>query len=55
MTNGIPIAYRKYNIDGSRFTAPYNACDFNISTGLNLIFGAKGFKDKPMVNTYSEF
>lgn len=55
MTNGIPIAYRKYNIDGSRFTAPYNVCDFNISTGLNLIFGAKGFKDKPMVNTYSEF
>lgn len=55
MTNGIPIAYRKYNIDGNHFTAPYNVCDFNISTGLNLIFGAKGFKDKPMVNTYSEF
>lgn len=55
MTNGLPVAYRKYNIDGDKVFAPNNVCDFNISTGLNLIFGAKGFKDKPMINTYSEF
>ena len=55
MTNGLPIAYRRYNIDGSKIFAPNNVCDVNISTGLNLIFGAKGYKDKPMVNTYSEF
>lgn len=55
MTNGIPIAYRKYNIDDNSFIASNNVCDFNISTGLNIIFGAKGFKDKPMINTYSEF
>lgn len=55
MTNGLPIAYRKYNIDGNKIFAPNNVCDVNISTGLNLIFGAKGYKDKPMVSTYSDF
>ena len=55
MTNGLPIAYRKLTIDGDKLFVPYNVCDLSISTGLNFVFGAKGFRDKSMVNTESGF
>lgn len=55
MTNGLPIAYRKLSVDGDKLFVPYNVCDLSISTGLNLVFGSKGFKDKSMINTESEF
>ena len=54
MTNGIPIAYRRLKIDGSTTFAPYNVCDLTISTGFNIILGAKGFNDKAM-NSTSKF
>ena len=53
MTNGLPIAYRRLNIDGDKIPVPYNVCDLTISTGLNIILGAKGFKDKTMTNQSS--
>ena len=50
MTNGIPVAYRRLTVDGSKMPVPYNICDFTVSTGLNIVLGAKGFKDKAMSN-----
>ncbi len=52
----IPTTYRYYQIEGqSKFMGPYDFQNFNLMLGLNLIFGANGFQNKPMVDAYSEF
>ena len=48
MTNGIPVAFRRLTIDGSKMLVPYNVCDLSVSTGFNIIIGSKGYKDKTM-------
>lgn len=55
MTDYVPVAYRKVNIEGDGTVLPNNTGDVNVSVGLNLIFGAKGYRDKPMINAYSDF
>jgi hypothetical protein len=55
MTDYVPVAYRKVNIEGDGTVLPNNTGDVNISVGLNLIFGAKGYRDRPMINAYSDF
>lgn len=56
MTDYVPVAFRNVKIesDDSIFL-PNNTGDFNIALGLNLIFGAKGYRDRPMINAYSDF
>lgn len=55
MVDYAPYRYNKYNIDGNKFTAPRNMTNLTISAGLNIIFGPHGFRDKPMINAYSNF
>lgn len=59
----LPYAYRTLTIvnseDGGEpqeipFT-PTKVDNFNIMFGLNLIFGANGYRDEPMIDAYSEF
>lgn len=51
MANGLPIFYRHLTIDETRTVVPYNLCDLGISTGFNIIIGAKG----PKVKSLSKF
>ena len=46
MMNGLPITYRHLTIEGDKTLIPYNLCDLGISTGFNVIVGAKGPKVK---------
>ncbi len=34
---------------------PTDISNINIMFGINLVFGANGYKDKPMIDTYKEF
>jgi len=51
----IPIKYNNYWVDGQKYPGPANSVNFNVMFGFNLIFGAKGFTDKPKIDSYSEF
>ena len=51
MANGLPIFYRHITIDGEKTIVPYNLCDLGISTGFNIIIGAKG----PKIKSLSKF
>jgi len=56
MLDNIPIVYTNYVIDDNeRIPAPYDLRSFNFMIGFNLIFGAKGFQDRPKIDAYSEF
>lgn len=49
MIDGIPLAQRRLTFEGDRITIPYNLCDLSVSTGFNIIIGAKG--PKPNFNS----
>lgn len=57
----IPYSYRYYTIDvdGEKILdnqiAPSRFNNFNVVLGLNIIIGANGFKNNPMIDEYSEF
>ncbi len=51
----LPVTFTRYNVDGKTTFAPYELRSFNVMVGLNFVFGAKGFVDKPKVDVYSEF
>jgi hypothetical protein len=59
----LPYAYRTLIIvnteeDGEPTELPYTPTkvdNFNIMFGFNLIFGANGYRDEPMIDAYSEF
>jgi len=62
MLDHIPIVYANYNIyedsediDPEKIPLPYDLRSFNVMVGLNLIFGAHGYKDSPKIDAYSEF
>lgn len=55
LTDYVPITYRKIKSDDDSVVLPDNTADFNLAIGLNLIFGAKGYHNKPMINAYSDF
>ena len=42
MIDGIPFVSRRLTIEGDKITIPYNLCDMSVSTGFNIIIGAKG-------------
>lgn len=44
-----PAKYNVYHtVDDDEISAPNNISALNVSVGLNLVFGSKGFKDRPM-------
>ncbi len=45
----IPLYYRNYKIDGNDIPIFGDMKSTSVMFGLNLVFGAKGFKDKPML------
>ena len=51
----IPFRYNKYNIQDESFTLPRNMTNFNVSFGLNVLLGPHGYRDKPMINAYTDF
>ncbi len=53
MLDYIPAKYNNYTIDGDDYPIPHNISNFNVSLGMNLIFGTKGYKDKPMIRSNS--
>jgi len=55
LTDYVPITFRKVKSGDSNTLLPNNTGDFNLAFGFNLIFGAKGYRDKPMINAYSDF
>jgi len=46
----IPLHYSNIIDSGNKYPVPTRMKDFNIMTGLNLVFGSKGFRDKPMLS-----
>ena len=42
--DGLPLVQRRLTIEGDQTIIPYNLCDFGVSTGFNVIIGAKGPK-----------
>ena len=54
MTDYIPAKYNVYKTtDGDEIPAPHNISNVNVSVGLNLLFGSKGYRDRPMTQTSS--
>lgn len=59
----LPYAYRTLliesnNSNGNPQEIPFTPTrleNFNLMFGLNLVFGANGFRDKPMIDAYNEF
>ncbi|MBI9068085.1 MAG: hypothetical protein JEZ09_12385 [Salinivirgaceae bacterium] len=51
----IPTSYRNYIVDSEKYPGPTSFESFNIMWGLNIMLGANGFKDTPMIDAYSEF
>lgn len=53
----MPITYREYQFenDNSSIIGPVGLENFNFMVGLNLIFGSKGWKDKPMHKVEPKF
>ncbi len=67
----LPYAYRNYTIEDTtendieddsstdkktrRTFTPASFDNFNVMFGLNILFGAKGFRDEPMIETNSGF
>ncbi len=52
----IPLVYTNYVLEnGNKIPAGADMRAFNVMFGLNLIFGAHGFKDEPKIDAYSEF
>ncbi len=50
MVDKIPMSYRNYTIDGDDIPIFGEMQSASVMFGLNLVFGSKGFKDKPMLN-----
>ncbi|MBN2164924.1 MAG: hypothetical protein JW717_01470 [Marinilabiliaceae bacterium] len=46
----IPLSYNTYKNDGDEYPIPANFQSINFMFGMNIIFGAKGYKDKPMLS-----
>ena len=61
MVDYVPIKYNDYNIVDSNkevTTVPWipDRLDrISIMTGLNIIIGANGFQNEPIIDAYSEF
>jgi len=56
MLDYIPTRYRYYQVEDShRIPGPFDFQDFNLMVGVNIIIGGNGFRDKPMIDSYSEF
>lgn len=56
----LPARYRNYTLksetgEESTYPGPSNFQNFNLMLGLNLVFGANGYQDAPMVDAYTEF
>ncbi len=52
----IPITYTNYVLEnGNKIPAGADMRAFNVMLGINLVFGAHGFKDEPKIDAYSEF
>lgn len=50
MMDNIALSSEKYNIDGDEITTFGDMQNASFMFGVNLVFGAKGFKDKTMLN-----
>lgn len=66
MLDHIPIVYANYTVTEDieenpdeepiyKGPGPYDLRSFNVMFGINLIFGAHGYKDSPKIDAYSEF
>jgi len=57
----VPYSFRNYSIQMEEGTEPVkipgpaNLKNLSFMMGLNLLFGANGFRDEPMIDAYSEF
>ena len=45
----IPFKYHTIEDDGTSYPAPLHMESFSLMTGINFVFGAKGFKNKSMI------
>lgn len=52
LADNIPTRYTKVEDGSSSYYVPSTTKNFNVMLGLNIIFGGKGFRDEPMVNSY---
>ncbi len=50
MVDKIPLYYRNYTIDGNDIPIFGDMQSASVMFGMNLVFGSKGFKDKPMLS-----
>lgn len=55
MLDHIPVSYNPIEDGDSTYPAPLKFDTATLTCGINLLIGANGFKDKPMVDSYSEY
>lgn len=51
MLDYIPLKYNNYDFDGDDVDIPHNISNFNVSFGMNLVFGSKAYRDRPMIHS----
>lgn len=51
----LPFRFNKYNIQDEKMKLPANMTGLNVSVGLNVLLGPHGYRDKPMINAYTDF
>lgn len=50
----IPAKYNEYHtVDGDDIPVPHNISNINVSLGLNIVLGTKGYNDRPMIQSNS--
>ena len=50
LINNIPTTLRNYKKDGNKYLIPDQLKSGSLLVGLNILFGAKGYRDKPMIS-----
>ena len=50
LTDHLPLRYSEVNFDGDKIPMSKKLKDVTLMTGLNLVFGRHGYRDKPMIN-----
>lgn len=54
MAGYAPAKYNVYKTkQGDDIPVPHNISNLEVSVGLNFVFGSKGYKDRPMINSNS--
>ncbi len=55
LADHLPTEYNMVDNNGSKNPVPFKMETATVMLGINLIFGANGYKDKPMMDSYSEY